>query len=102
MSLRQRLPRCGARLLRALAAAEQGVLPRVAAAQASRAFSSLAASRAASSSTLPRTQHSALLSLQALRQYAAAADLPSHEVMGVAAGAQAGAGAACTFPQPWR
>lgn len=80
MSLR-RLPRCGASLLRALAAAEHGVLPRAAAVQASRAFSSLTACRAAGSGVLPRTQHTTLLSLQALRQFAAAAaDLPSHEV----------------------
>jgi pyruvate dehydrogenase E2 component (dihydrolipoamide acetyltransferase) len=92
MSLRQRLPAFGSRLLRGLAAAEaQGaaVAPRAASLQCSRALSRLAALRpaaagAASASALPQGHRSALLSLHTLRQFAAAAAaLPPHQELGM-------------------
>lgn len=89
--MRQRLPPVGARLLRLLAgearAAEAGTAGRTAGAQYGRAFSCLAAVRPAlrqpcssAASLGGHVPRSALLSLSAARQYAAAAaDLPAHQ-----------------------
>lgn len=80
------MPRLGARLLRSLAAAEQGAIPRAAALQGSRALSRLASPSTLASSVLPRVQQgSALLSLQVLRQFAAAAALPPHQELAMPA-----------------
>ena len=94
MTLRQRLPRVGSRLLRRLAAGEVAVAPAgvcIAAPATVRALSSVAGRALAGAALLGRgaahnasalPQHSALLSLAAMRQFAAAADLPAHQVRG--------------------
>ncbi len=88
MSLRQRLPLLGARLLRGLAAAEQkgppALMSRAAALTSCRALSCAAGRVLGAASSLPRAsalpQHSAVLGVAALRPFSAAADLPAHQV----------------------
>ncbi|PSC68851.1 Dihydrolipoyllysine-residue acetyltransferase component of pyruvate dehydrogenase mitochondrial [Micractinium conductrix] len=97
MTLRQRLPRVGSRLLRRLAAGEVAVAPAgvcIAAPATVRALSSVAGRALAGAALLGRgaahnasalPQHSALLSLAAMRQFAAAADLPAHQELAMPA-----------------
>lgn len=88
MSLRQRLPRLGARLLRGLVAAEQSgtpaLAPRAAVLLSSRLLSSAAGRALGCASSLPRAsvlpQHSSLLGMASMRPFSAAADLPAHQV----------------------
>ena len=101
MSLRRRLPQLGARLLRAAAASEAAAAPRRAACQSSRAKYSVLASgctaagrravagTAAAAAGRPAWRatgsRSLASNLTALRQFAAAADLPSHTEVGLPA-----------------